>query len=142
MSRSRLIPVVLLLALVGVLVYWNRHPAPPASMISEGNVSLPHSNCPAVGSNLPAAMPPEACSTLVRILHNGPFPYDQDGVVFGNYEGLLPQEPHGFYHEYTVDTPGARNRGTRRIITGGTPPSVFYYTGDHYHSFQAFQVYR
>ncbi|MBE1162700.1 ribonuclease domain-containing protein [Dyella acidiphila] len=142
MSRSRLIPLLLLFALIGVLVYLNNHPARAPAMVSQGNVSLPKDNCPAVNANLPAFMPPQACDTLVRILHHGPFPYSQDGAVFGNYEGLLPQQPHGFYHEYTVDTPDAGNRGTRRIITGGTPPAVFYYTGDHYHSFQAFQVYR
>lgn len=141
MSLSRLIPLVLLVALIGALFYWNRHTPPPAGMVSHGNVTLPTNNCPAADANLPASMPPQACDTLVRILHNGPYPYSQDGVVFGNYEGLLPQEPRGFYHEYTVDTPDARNRGTRRIITGGTPPEVFYYTGDHYHSFQPFQVY-
>jgi ribonuclease T1 len=140
MSTSRLIPLVLLVVLVGALIYGNRHPAQPPSMVSNGNVTLPEANCPAAQANLPAFMPPEACDTLVRIMHNGPFTHDQDGVVFGNYEGLLPQQPRGFYHEYTVETPGASNRGTRRIITGGAPPTVFYYTGDHYHSFQPFQV--
>ncbi|RDS86857.1 ribonuclease [Dyella psychrodurans] len=108
-------------------------------------MSLPaasHVNCPAAHTDLPAFMPPEACDTLARILQGGPFPYSQDGVVFGNYEGRLPSQPRGYYHEYTVDTPGARNRATRRIITGGTPPQVFYYTGDHYQSFQPFQVNR
>jgi ribonuclease T1 len=145
MSVSRLIPLILLTLFVGVLVYWHQHPAKPPAMVSQGNVALPTNNCPAANANLPSFMPPEACDTLVRILHNGPFPYSQDGVVFGNYEGLLPQQPRGFYHEYTVDTPDARNRGTRRIITGGSPPTVFYYTGDHYRSFQPFQpfpVYR
>jgi ribonuclease T1 len=140
MSRSRLIPLVLLAVVAFALVYLNRHPAQPPSMVSSGNVALPKLNCQAAGANLPSFMPPEACDTLVRIMHNGPFPYSQDGVVFGNYEGLLPQQPRGFYHEYTVDTPDARNRGARRIITGGTPPTVFYYTGDHYRSFQPFQV--
>jgi len=62
--------------------------------------------------------------------------------VFGNYEGLLPKEPRGYYHEYTVETPGARNRGARRIVTGGTPPEVWYYTDDHYRSFRRFEVAR
>ncbi|GGA51720.1 ribonuclease [Dyella nitratireducens] len=145
MSLSRFIPLVLLAALIGVIVFWNRHPVPPASMESHGNVALPavgHDNCPSARTNLPSFMSPEACVTLTAILQGGPFPYTQDGVVFGNYEGLLPQEPRGYYHEYTVPTPGARDRGARRIITGGTPPTVFYYTDDHYRSFKPFQVSR
>ncbi|WP_284332446.1 ribonuclease domain-containing protein [Dyella flagellata] len=142
---SRFIPLVLLAALIGAIVFWNRHTPPPASMEAHGNVVLPavgHYNCPAAKTDLPGFMPAEACVTLTAILQGGPFAYAQDGVVFGNYEGLLPQQPRGYYHEYTVPTPGARNRGTRRIITGGTPPTVFYYTDDHYRSFKPFQVNR
>jgi ribonuclease T1 len=144
-SLSRFIPLVLLAALIGAIVFWNRHAAPPQGMVSHGNVTLPvtgHYNCPAANTNLPDFMPAEACITLTAILQGGPYPYSQDGVVFGNYEGHLPQEPRGYYHEYTVPTPGAPNRGTRRIITGGTPPTVFYYTDDHYRSFKPFQVNR
>jgi ribonuclease T1 len=140
MSVSRLIPLLLLALFIGVLVYWNRRPVHPTEMVSHGNVTLPTDSCSAIGTSLPSFMPPQACDTLARILHHGPFPYSQDGAVFGNYEGLLPPEPRGFYHEYTVDTPGDHNRGTRRIITGGTPPTFFYYTGDHYRSFQPFNV--
>ena len=82
----------------------------------------------------------QAHATLDRIARGGPFEHSQDGGVFGNYEGLLPKQPRGYYHEYTVETPGARNRGARRIITGGTPPSVWYYTDDHYRSFRRFEV--
>jgi len=89
---------------------------------------------------LPAFLPPEAHDTLALIARGGPLPHRQDGVVFGNYEGLLPKQPRGYYREYTVDTPGAHNRGTRRIITGGTPPEVYYYTDDHYRSFRQFAV--
>ncbi|GLQ46294.1 ribonuclease [Dyella lipolytica] len=144
MSSSRLVSLLLLVLLVGALLFWNRHASQPPGVISHGDMTLPASgnNCPAAATNLPAFMPPEACDTLARILQGGPFPYSQDGVVFGNYEGLLPQQPRGYYHEYTVETPGASNRATRRIITGGTPPQVFYYTGDHYRSFQPFQVNR
>jgi guanyl-specific ribonuclease Sa len=144
-SLSRFIPLVLLAALIGAIVFWNRHAPPPASMESHGNVSLPavgRYNCPAAKTNLPDFMPPEACVTLTAILQGGPFPYSQDGVVFGNYEGVLPKQPHGYYHEYTVPTPDAHNRGARRIITGGTPPTVFYYTDDHYRSFKPFAVNR
>ncbi|WP_404548755.1 ribonuclease domain-containing protein [Dyella jejuensis] len=145
MPASRLIPLLLLVALFGALIYWNRHPAQPTQMVSHGHVALPLAvsyNCPAAHANLPASMPPEACATVTAILQGGPFQHSQDGVVFGNYEDLLPQEPRGYYHEYTVETPGVSHRGTRRIITGGTPPQVFYYTGDHYRSFQPFQVTR
>ena len=79
--------------------------------------------------------PREVAQTLALIQGGGPFPYDRDGVTFGNFEHHLPDRPRGFYHEYTVPTPGAHNRGARRIITGGRPPSEYWYTGDHYDSF-------
>jgi guanyl-specific ribonuclease Sa len=83
-----------------------------------------------------AALPADVGQTLRLIASGGPFPYDRDGVVFGNYEHRLPERPRGYYHEYTVPTPGAHNRGARRIIAGGQPPGEFWYTGDHYESFQ------
>jgi len=84
-------------------------------------------------------LPPEVAQT-VRIIHsNGPFPFPRnDGVVFGNREGHLPLQAKGYYREYTVITPGARNRSTRRIITGGTTvtdPRQYFYTVNHYDSF-------
>ncbi|MBS1170272.1 MAG: ribonuclease [Burkholderiaceae bacterium] len=83
-------------------------------------------------------LPPEAQQTLVLIKRGGPFPYAKDGVVFGNYEGSLPKQKRGYYHEYTVKTPGARNRGARRIIAGGQPQlsGEYYYTADHYQTFR------
>lgn len=81
-------------------------------------------------------LPREAQDTLARIAAGRPFEHAQDGVVFGNYEGLLPKQPRGYYHEYTVETPGAHTRGARRIITGGEPPTEYYYTADHYRSFR------
>lgn len=84
-------------------------------------------------------LPPEAQVAHQRILHGGPFPYPhRDGSVFGNRERRLPREPRGFYREYTVETPGSRDRGARRIICGGrqqTRPEVCFYTQDHYASF-------
>ena len=77
----------------------------------------------------------EVAQTLALIHRGGPFPYDRDGVAFGNFEHHLPDRPRGYYREYTVPTPGAHNRGARRIITGGRPPSEYWYTGDHYDSF-------
>lgn len=81
-------------------------------------------------------LPPEAIETLELILRGGPFPYRQDGSTFQNRERLLPHRPRGHYREYTVPTPGARDRGARRFVTGGKPPEVFYYTEDHYRSFR------
>ena len=91
-------------------------------------------------ASLPAFLPDEARQTVVMILHGGPFPHRQDGTVFGNREGRLPAKPRGYYHEYTVDTPGLDHRGARRIVTGGQPPAAWYYTDDHYDSFRAFEV--
>lgn len=91
---------------------------------------------------LPAFLPPEAHETLRLIARGGPFPHPQDDSVFGNRERRLPAKPRGYYHEYTVDTPGLSHRGTRRIITGGQPPVVYYYTDDHYDSFHSFRVAR
>ena len=83
-----------------------------------------------------AGLPPEAIETLALIQRGGPFPYRKDGTTFQNRERLLPAKPRGYYREYTVPTPGARDRGARRIVTGGNPPEVFYYTADHYSSFR------
>jgi guanyl-specific ribonuclease Sa len=83
-----------------------------------------------------AWLPPEAVETLALIEAGGPFPYRRDGVTFENRERLLPAKPRGYYREYTVPTPGSRDRGARRIVAGGDPPDVFYYTADHYRSFR------
>lgn len=138
MQRSwrTLLPLVILALLVGYL-YVHRNPAvtPPIAT----PMAKPESSA-ASSASLPAFLPPEARHTLALIASGGPFPHRQDGVVFGNYEHLLPDEPRGYYHEYTVETPGARDRGARRIITGGNPPEVYYYTDDHYRSFREFMV--
>lgn len=83
-------------------------------------------------------LPVDAQKTLVLIKQGGPFAYSKDGVVFGNYEKQLPRQPRGYYHEYTVKTPGARNRGARRIVAGGEPVSSgeYYYTDNHYATFR------
>ena len=80
-------------------------------------------------------LPGEARQTLALIDRGGPFPYARDGVVFGNFEGLLPQHRRGYYHEYTVRTPGSHDRGARRIVTG--QGGEIYYSDDHYKSFRA-----
>ena len=86
-------------------------------------------------------LPPEARHALRLIKEGGPFPYEKDGAVFGNYERLLPKQNRGYYREFTVKTPGARNRGARRIVTGGElhSPRALYYTDDHYASFRRIQ---
>lgn len=84
-------------------------------------------------------LPPQAQTTHKLVLNGGPFPYPKDGIVFGNREGQLPRQSRGFYREYTVKTPGSRDRGARRIVCGGEPrsrPEVCYYTDDHYSSFR------
>lgn len=80
------------------------------------------------------ALPPEAQRTIDLIDRGGPFPYDRDGITFGNREGLLPPQADGFYREYTVVTPGSADRGARRIIAGRD--GRLYYTDDHYESFR------
>ncbi|MEU1288778.1 ribonuclease [Kitasatospora sp. NPDC005856] len=86
------------------------------------------------GSVCLSALPPQAADTLDLIASDGPFPYSQDGVVFQNREGVLPGESYGYYHEYTVITPGSPTRGARRIVTGQDYRED-YYTGDHYATF-------
>lgn len=86
-------------------------------------------------------LPQEAQATLILIKQGGPFPYAKDGVVFGNYEGMLPRQRRGYYHEFTVKTPRSRNRGARRIIAGGNPQTSgeYYYTDNHYQTFRRIQ---
>ncbi|HEX7325531.1 MAG TPA: ribonuclease domain-containing protein [Rhodanobacteraceae bacterium] len=134
-SWRTLIPIAALIALLGYLYVQQRPaelPAPPVPPIA--------ATAPGAGGNphWPAFLPAQAIRTLTLISDGGPFPYREDGETFGNYEHLLPPEPRGYYREYTVSTPGSRTRGARRIITGGNPPHVYYYTSDHYRSFRKF----
>jgi len=97
-----------------------------------------HSHASSVSSSVAVAdLPPEARNTLQLIKRNGPYPYPRDGVVFGNYEHILPQQQRGYYHEYTVKTPGAHDRGARRIVCGVVPEC--YYSDDHYQTFRRIQ---
>ncbi len=79
-------------------------------------------------------LPPEARQTLLRIKHGGPYPFSKDDSIFGNREGRLPRQQRGYYREYTVITPGSRDRGARRIIAGQA--GDYWYTADHYRSFR------
>ncbi|MDE1183285.1 ribonuclease [Paraburkholderia sp.] len=85
-----------------------------------------------------ARLPREAVNTLNLIAAGGPYPYEKDGIVFGNRERLLASHRRGYYHEYTVPTPRARNRGGRRIVCGGPLQRTdnCYYSDDHYTSFK------
>ncbi|MEO7390847.1 MAG: ribonuclease [Ramlibacter sp.] len=85
-----------------------------------------------------AELPREGRSTYELIRQGGPFRYEKDGAVFGNRERMLPAEKRGFYREYTVTTPGSRDRGARRIVCGGPAraPHACFYTADHYASFR------
>jgi ribonuclease T1 len=107
---------------------------------------LPALASAAGGDRLPsvavADLPAEARHTLALVKQGGPFPYPRDGVVFGNFEHRLPAQPRGYYHEYTVPTPGSKGRGARRIVAGaGVVRDVrgvgeTYYSYDHYGSFR------
>jgi len=79
-------------------------------------------------------LPRQARETVALIEQGGPFPFERDGIVFQNREGLLPRERRGYYQEYTVITPGSRDRGARRMVTGAG--GELYYTDDHYESFR------
>ena len=85
-----------------------------------------------------AQLPPQGRVTYQLIQQGGPFPFDKDGVVFGNRERILPLHQRGYYREYTVKTAGAGNRGAKRIVCGGPPkaPDACFYTSDHYASFR------
>ena len=95
-------------------------------------------SAPALATMTVAELPPQGQTTFRLIYQGGPFPYEKDGSVFGNRERMLPPERRGYYREYTVKTPYARNRGARRIVCGGpaTTPAKCFYTGDHYASFR------
>ena len=133
----RLNPLILLAALIVAMVLWRQQTPRPVGPANQAATTASSGN---VSATLPAFLPPEAHATLDLIARGGPFPHSQDGVVFGNYEHLLPEQPRGYYHEYTVETPGASTRGARRIITGGAPAVIYYYTDDHYRSFRSFQA--
>jgi ribonuclease T1 len=116
-------PLVALVALVAAVA------------IGYGVRALDSSHHHSIGTVRETSLPHQAVVTIVRVEHGGPFPYpEDDGTVFHNYGHELPNEPDGWYHEYTVPTPGSPDRGARRIVTGRN--GAFYYTGDHYETFQ------
>ncbi|WP_306336688.1 ribonuclease [Streptomyces sp. KL118A] len=119
--------------LVGGPVAATASAAPAVPVTSAASVSVPHS-ITAVGEICLSKLPSQAHDTLDLIEAGGPYPYPQDGTVFQNREGVLPQQSSGYYHEYTVVTPGSDDRGARRIVTGEKNQED-YYTADHYASF-------
>jgi len=125
---------IFLMAAVAAFNWWSgrENGAPADAVVVEGGTTTGA----AASTRYPSFLPPEALETLRAIERGGPFTYDRDGVVFQNRERRLPERPRGYYHEYTVATPGASNRGARRIIAGGDPPEVYYYTDDHYRTFR------
>ncbi|WP_208948664.1 ribonuclease domain-containing protein [Streptomyces subrutilus] len=143
--------VFLCAALVGAVGCGGKETASPAAA-SSGAVSgvapsaVPSAARSAAPSTAPAwakgmaavradDLPRQARDVLALIDRGGPYPYRQDGTVFGNFEKVLPQQKRGYYHEFTVRTPGERDRGARRIVTG--QGGEFYYTDDHYETFKA-----
>jgi ribonuclease T1 len=128
---SRVLRFLLIgLAAFALFSWWPGQQPRDAGSASSGQAeSLPT-------AGYPAFLPPEAIDTLQLIERGGPFPYSRDGVVFQNRERLLPNRPTGYYREYTVRTPGENDRGARRIVVGGQPPEVYYYSDDHYRSFR------
>jgi len=109
-----------------------------AGLLAIGGVQA-HEQVPAPAALAFTQLPAEAQSVERAIRSGGPFAHSKDGIVFANREGLLPAERRGFYREYTVATPGAHDRGARRIVCGGsqpTAPVACYYTADHYASFR------
>jgi guanyl-specific ribonuclease Sa len=133
----RLLRILVIALAAYVLLQWWGTAREPVAPVEQG-VSVEQPGPQA--SRHPSFLPPEAEQTLRLIEQGGPFPYDRDGVTFQNRERRLPERPRGYYREYTVRTPGENDRGARRIVTGGDPPEVYYYTDDHYRSFRKLEM--
>lgn len=104
------------------------------AVLATGAVAGAPDGKPSIPEIAVADLPPEGRETIRLIKRGGPFPHARDGVLFGNYERLLPRRKKDYYREYTVITPGAGDRGARRIVAGAA--GELYYTGDHYRSFK------
>lgn len=139
---SRLwVAVVIGLLLLMLLIAWGANSNPDGGSSQPTGTASISGQAPSArgsGTDLPTVtvddLPREALDTLALINKGGPWPYPQDGSTFQNREGLLPKQKRGFYQEFTVKTPGAKNRGARRIIQARD--GTFYYTDDHYESFK------
>jgi len=135
MRRIQWLMVAFLSVLAGLAWVKGAHLEATAAPVAEARTAEPRASSPATTGATPA-LPAEVARTRALIEAGGPFPYDRDGIVFGNFEGRLPPRARGWYHEYTVPTPGLDHRGARRIVTGGTPPGEWWYTDDHYETFR------
>ncbi|MFJ3726290.1 ribonuclease domain-containing protein [Streptomyces sp. NPDC090045] len=130
-------------ALVGAVGCGGQQPAPAAASASASasvrGASPGSDTAPAWAKGMAVVradtLPQQARDVLALIDKGGPYPYRQDGTVFGNFEKALPKQKRGYYHEFTVRTPGERDRGARRIVTG--EGGEFFYTDDHYDTFKA-----
>jgi ribonuclease T1 len=130
-GRSLVAGVVAVLLFAVVLAWWVHGDDGGSS----SRPSAPAASAPVLSDQiLLADLPPEARRTVALIQHGGPYPYARDGVTFGNLEGRLPPQPTGYYHEYTVPTPGAADRGARRIVLGAA--GQLYWSPDHYRTFK------
>ena len=131
--------LVVFLAAAALFGWWTEYRGTGVD-VAEAPAGYADSSADSSVDGYPAFLPPEAVETLQAIERGGPFPYSRDGTVFQNRERLLPGKPRGYYREYTVVTPGSPDRGARRIVAGGDPPEVYYYTDDHYRSFRAVEL--
>ncbi|MGI5131752.1 ribonuclease domain-containing protein [Pseudonocardia sp. CA-107938] len=139
--------LAVLLVLAGIAYLVRPAGGAPAQQVQPAACAVRADPVPgAAESGLPVqplcALPAEVARTWQLIAADGPFPYERDGIVFNNRERLLPQRPSGWYHEYTVPTPGSKDRGARRLVTGGSPgpDRQVFYSGDHYRSFVVVDV--
>lgn len=106
----------------------------PSALVDDSIVPAPPEPVSDLPTMTPEELPPEALTTLSLVAQGGPFPYERDGSTFQNREGLLPDQPEGWYREYTVETPGSPDRGARRLVVGEA--FEVFYTEDHYESFR------
>jgi ribonuclease T1 len=124
---------VVLVTAVGMslIIKHGRDTTPAAAVVAPSASGTPRSNLPTVPV---ADLPPEAVATLALIDRGGPYPFRQDGTIFGNFEHRLPERERGYYREFTVVTPGENDRGRRRLVAGAA--GDIYYSDDHYDTFR------
>lgn len=135
--QSGFLSIVIIALLIGAIYGWNTFYQPNTATPS--STSLPEKTTTSANAIAYSVLPKQAQQTYQLILQGGPFPHQQDGQTFGNYEKRLPIAKRGYYREYTVKTPDTGHRGARRIVCGGeqkTKPDNCYYTANHYESFE------
>jgi ribonuclease T1 len=132
-GQALLLAIVVLVTGVGMalIIKHGRDTTPTTSIVAPSASGTPRSNLPTVPV---ADLPPEAVATLALIDQGGPYPFRQDGTIFGNFEHRLPERERGYYREFTVVTPGEDDRGRLRLV-GGAAGDI-YYSDDHYDTFR------